>query len=262
MNFQPLVPLSGYTGWLFLERTLEQQQAAFDESAPIKRVTDNFREKISGVETAAQLVNDRDLLSVALGAFGLSEDIDNKYFIQKILEDGTTEDTALANRLADSRYADFSQAFGFGDFGIPLTKSAFVAEDIIERFERQSFEAAVGEQDNQLRLALNMEASINDIVSATTSKNAQWYFLLGNAPLREVVQTALGLPSEIASVDIDQQLDVFQERADSIFGTDDISDFADPELQETITRLFLVRSSSSADTGFSSGSIALTLLRG
>lgn len=262
MNFQPLVPLSGYTGWLFLERTLEQQQAAFDESAPVKRVTDNFREKISGVETAAQLVNDRDLLSVALGAFGLSEDIDNKYFIQKILEDGTTEDTALANRLADSRYADFSQAFGFGDFGIPLTKSEFVAENIIERFERQSFEAAVGEQDNQLRLALNMEASIDDIVSGTTSKNAQWYSLLGNAPLREVVQTALGLPSEIASVDIDQQLDVFQERADSIFGTDDISDFADPELQETITRLFLVRSSSSADTGFSSGSIALTLLRG
>lgn len=262
MNFQPLVPLSGYTGWLFLERTLEQQQAAFDESAPVKRVTDNFREKISGVETAAQLVNDRDLLSVALGAFGLSEDIDNKYFIQKILEDGTTEDTALANRLADSRYADFSQAFGFGDFGIPLTKSEFVAENIIERFERQSFEAAVGEQDNQLRLALNMEASIDDIVSGATSKNAQWYSLLGNAPLREVVQTALGLPSEIASVDIDQQLDVFQERADSIFGTDDISDFADPELQETITRLFLVRSSSSADTGFSSGSIALTLLRG
>ena len=262
MNFQPLVPLSGYSGWLFLERTLEQQQAAFDESAPVKRVTDNFREKISGVETAEQLVNDRDLLSVALGAFGLGEDIDNKYFIQKILEDGTTEETALANRLADSRYADFSQAFGFGDFGIPLSKSPFVAEDIIDRFERQSFEAAVGEQDNQLRLALNMKASIDDVVSGTSSKNARWFSLLGNAPLREVVQTALGLPNEIASIDIDQQLEVFQERADSIFGTDDISDFADPEIQETITRLFLVRSSTSANAGFSSGSIALTLLRG
>lgn len=262
MNFQPLVPLSGYAGWLFLERTLEKQQAAFDESAPVKRVTNNFREKMAGIQTAEELVNDRDLLSVALGAFGLGDDINNKFFIQKILEDGTTDDTALANRLADSRYADFSQAFGFGDFGSPLTTFSSVVEDIIDRFERQSFEEAVGEQDNQLRLVLNLDVAIDDVISGSSSKNAQWFSLLGNAPLREVVQTALGLPNEIASIDIDKQLEIFKERSQSVLGTDEIPDFADPELQETITRLFLVRASALTDIGFSSGSIALTLLRG
>ena len=107
-----------------------------------------------------------------------------------------------------------------------------------------------------------MEASIVDIASSASSKNAQWFSLLGNAPLREVVQTALGLPGEIASIDIDKQLETFQERAQSVFGTDDISDFVDPELRDTITRLFLVRASISTDNGFSSGSVALTLLRG
>ena len=261
MTFQPLVPLSGYTGWLFLNRTLEQQQEAFDRSAPIQRVTENFRDKIAGIETAEQLVNDRDLLTVALGAFGLSNDIENRFFIQRILEDGTIDDSALANRLADSRYADFSRAFGFGDFAIPLSATSVVAEDIIDRFERQSFEAAVGEQNNNLRLALNIESAIDDIASTVTSENAQWFSLLGNAPLREVVQTALGLPSQIASVDIDQQLETFKDRAKSIFGTDNLSNFTDPEIRETLTRLFLVRVSTPSNVGFSSQNIALSLLR-
>jgi hypothetical protein len=260
LNFQPLVPLSGYSGWKFFERTLDQQQSAFDQSQPIKRVTDKFREEIGKVIKAEDLVNDRDLLSVALGAFGLGADIDNKFFIQKILEDGTTDDAALSNRLADSRYADFSRAFGFGDFAQPSTTMDIFTDDIISRFERQSFEAAVGEQDNQLRLALNVEAAIDDVTSAAKSQNAQWFTLLGNAPLREVIQTALGLPSEIASVDLDKQLEIFKDRAESVFGTDIISDFKEPETQENIIRLFLVRSSISNAAGFSSGSIALTLL--
>jgi len=262
MSFQPLVPVGGYTGWRFLERTIEQQQKAFDESPAIKRVTESFRENIAKVQTAEQLVNDRELLSVALGAFGLEEDIDNKFFIQKILEEGTTEDGALANKLSDSRYAEFSKAFGFGDFSTPLTTDALVAEGIIARYGRQSFEAAVGEQDNQLRLALNLEKAIEDTTGGASSNNAQWYSLLGNAPLREVVQTALGLPSEVASIDIDKQLETFKERSQSVFGTDQISDFSSEDLQDKLIRLYLVRSSLSESTGYSSGSIALTLLGG
>jgi hypothetical protein len=262
MSFQPIVPLGGYTGWKFMERTLDQQQSSFDESLPIKRVTDNFREKIAEIGTAEELVNDHDLLSVALGAFGLSEDINNKFFIQKILTDGTLDDDALGNKLADSRYAEFSRAFGFGDFDTPLTTASVVSEDIIDRFERLSFEAAVGEQDNQLRLALNVEKAIEDVTSSVSTQNAQWYSLLGNEPLREVVQTALGLPSEVASIDIDQQLETFKDRSDSVFGTDDLNDFLSDELQEQVIRLYMVRAAANDSVGYSSGSIALTLLGG
>ena len=84
---------------------------------------------------------------------------------------------------------------------------------------------------------------------------------MGNAPLREVVQTALGLPSEIASVDIDQQLKVFQSRAESIFGSDSLSDLTDADSQEKMIRLFLIRSEAAAFSGASGSSIALTLLQ-
>ncbi len=103
------------------------------KSPVIQRDTDYFLENIGKIDTAEDLVNDRRLLSVALGAFGLDEDIDSKYFIRKVLEDGTLDPEALSNKLADKRYLDFSQAFGFGDYGIPpRTKVSDFATEIVD----------------------------------------------------------------------------------------------------------------------------------
>lgn len=261
MSFQPVLPLTGYVGWRFLERTAEAQQTAFAESKPIQRATDYFREKIGNVRTASDLVGDRQLLSVALGAFGLDDDINNRAFIQKILADGTTADDALANRLADNRYADFSRAFGFGDSAVPNTVLSRFAGDIINRFETQQFARAIGEQNNDLRLASNVNSGLGDILEQTTSKNGQWFAVMGNAPLRSVFQTALGLPSSISSIDIDRQREIFQERAMSVFGTDDLSQIATPQEEEKLIRLFLIRSEANAIATTSAGSTALALLQ-
>lgn len=261
MSFQPVVPLSGYVGWRFLERTLEAQQTAFSESQPIARATDYFRENIGDVRTAEELVNDRQLLSVALGAFGLDDDINNTFFIKQILEDGTVDDDALANRLADSRYSDFSRAFGFGDRAVARTALTVFPTEIIDRFEARQFERAVGDQDNDLRLAMNLSTGISDILENSTTTAGQWFSIMGNAPLREVFQTALGLSDSIASIDIDQQLEIFQERASAVLGTDDVSELSDPAQQEKLIRLFLVRSEAEAISFSSGSSAALTLLQ-
>ena len=89
MSYTPAIPLSGYAGWAFLKRTMPTQQASFNAAPQNKRDEDYFREKIGTINTAEQLVNDRRLLRVALGAFGLDKDINNKFFIQKVLQDGT-----------------------------------------------------------------------------------------------------------------------------------------------------------------------------
>ncbi|PUB11785.1 DUF1217 domain-containing protein [Yoonia sediminilitoris] len=260
MSFQPVVPLTGYVGWRFLDRTIENQQKAFDESQPVVRATDYFREKIAGISTAEELVDDRRLLEVALGAFGLDDDINNKFFIKTILEEGTVDDEALANRLTDPRYRDLTAAFGFGENAIPNTILEIFSEEIISRYEDRQFEKAVGEQNNDLRLALNLENGLADILDNGGSNNAFWFSIMGNPPLRSVFQTALGLPQSIATIDVDKQREIFQERSQSIFGTDDLSDFTDPEQQEKLIRLFLIRSEAQSQT-FTGGSTALTLLQ-
>ncbi|MCF7698851.1 DUF1217 domain-containing protein [Loktanella sp. M215] len=261
MSFQPILPFGGYAGWSFLQRTLPKQQDTFNNSAPVKRATDQFREKIAGIRTADDLMADRQVLQVALGAFGLDDDINNTFFIKKILTDGTTSSTALSSRLADKRYAAFSSAFGFGAGDLPRTGQAAFAETITGLYEKKQFERAVGEQDNDLRSALNLSSGLSDIVANNGSNNARWFAIMGNAPVRAVVETALGLPSSIARIDLDQQLDTFKSRAQSVFGTDKVGDLTAPDQQTKMVRLFLIRSEAAAAAQTSAGSIALSLLQ-
>jgi hypothetical protein len=261
MTFQPVLPNSGYGGWLFLERTMEKQQEVFSNSQVIVRDTDYFRENIATATSAEDLVNDRRLLRIALGAYGLDDDINSQFFIRKILEEGTSSDEALANRLADNRYADFSTAFSFGDLGIAATQNAGFAEDIITRFEVRQFEQAVGEQDNDLRLAMSVKEGISDILDSNSTSAGQWYSVLGNPPIRSVFQTALGLPESSSSIDLERQREIFETRAQSVLGSDDLSDYDLPKQQEKLIRMFLIRSEAAKISSYSGSSTALTLLQ-
>jgi hypothetical protein len=262
MSFQPVLPLGGLAGWGFLKRTMERQQAV-QQAAPVqKRDEAYFREKIGKIDSAEQLVSDKRLLRIALTAFGLEADVNSKAFVQKILEGGTLKEGSLANKLADKQYQKFSAAFGFGDFSVPRTKISTFPDEILTQFRARSFEAAVGVQNNTYRLALNAERELPILAARPISDTAKWYSLLGNAPMREVVQTALGLPKSFASIDLDQQVSVLKTRAEAAFGSSAISQFTDPAKMEGLIRRFMFRSEvQELGAGNSPASIALTLLR-
>lgn len=261
MSFQPIVPLSGYVSWKFLQRTMPRQTEAFNESFTIKRDVDAFRDRITSIKSAEDLVNDRQLLRVALGAFGLDDDIDNKFFIKKIIEGRSNDPEALANRLSDNRYRALNDALGLTGVGTPRVHFSHAIEDIINRFEANQFNAAVGETDGNMRMALNLKQGLNDVFKAAKSNNGQWFQMMGTPPLRTVFESALGFPSSFGSLDIDLQLKQFQDRASSTFGTDTLKDFADPELQDKLIRLFMVRQqAANFNAGISSAQTALTLI--
>lgn len=261
MTYSPVLPLSGYAGWALLTRTMTAQTTAFNKSPEIVRDEDYFRAKIGSVTTADQLVSDRRLLKVALGAFGLDSDLNNKAFIKKVLADGTTSSTALANKLADKRYAQFSAAFGF-DQTTPATQSADFATTILTAYKDREFETAVGEQDDDLRLALNAQRELTSLAGKSSTENVKWYTIMGSTPLRTVMQKALGLPTSVSALDLDQQLSIFQTKADAVFGDSTVSQFADSANMDKLVKRFLLRSQ--ADqliSQTSSSSIALTLLQ-
>ena len=262
MSFQPVIPFSGAAGWAFLQRTKEAQQTAFESGAVIQRDVQYFQDKIGSIETAEELVSDRRLLSVALGAYGLSDDINNTYFIWKVLEDGTLDPDALANKLSDKRYFEMANDFGFADFGTPRSQISDFGEKTVEAYKERQFEVAVGNQDQDMRLAMSLERDLGNIIVKSTSDSAKWYSVMGNPPLRQVFETALGLPSSFATIDIDKQLEVFQAKSERYFGDKSVDQFADPERLEELTRLFLARSQVAQGTAaLSSNSIALTLLQ-
>lgn len=261
MTFQPVIPFSGFAGWSFLNKTRDSQQEAFNNSTVFKRETDYFKEKIASVTSAEQLVNDRRLLQVALGAYGLDEDINNKFFLQKILEDGTIDPTALSNRLSDKRYLEFSKAFGFGDFPLPNTTLSDFGDQTVALYQERQFEIAVGQTDETMRLALSVERDLGTILAVNTTDKGLWFNVMGQPPMRRIFETALGLPSSFGAIDLEQQLTGFREKTFARFGDSELRQFTDPAKREELVRLFLVQSQLQTNTAsVSSGSIALSLL--
>lgn len=262
MTFQPIIIGSGLVGWQFLKSTEATQKAVFDSSSGLTRDTEYFESEIANVSTAEDLVSDRRLLRVALGAFGLSEDIDNKAFIEKILADGTTSDDALSNKLTDDRYKSLAKAFSFDSVAGPRTQRTDFAAEIIEKFHTQQFEVSVGEQDDTLRLAMYAERKLPEIAAGTGSADAQWFKVMGTTPLRTVFETALGLPSGFGQLDIDQQLGVFRDKVEQRLGVSEVSEIAeDPDIMNKLVQTYLLQSEAQAYTQTSSGTVALTLLQ-
>lgn len=262
MSFAPVLPAGGYAGWRFLQRTLPAQAEAFGRSPQVIRLADHFRDTIGTVTSAADLVADRQLRRVVLGAFGLDQDIDNRFFIRAILEGGTSDPGALANRLADSRYGQLTRAMGFGEGLPPRTGLSGFADEILARYEARQFERAVGAQDPDMRLALNFAPALGDILRDTAGADARWFQVMGTAPLRAVFETALGFPESFGSLDLDQQLGQFKARARATFGTDDLAALTETEAAETVVRLFLVRAEAAATGRDTTGArTALTLLQ-
>ncbi|MCW3783196.1 DUF1217 domain-containing protein [Defluviimonas salinarum] len=262
MSFTPVIPFGGYTGWKFLAKTRAAQQEAFFTSAPQQREEAYFRERIGSIGSAEALVADRRLLSVALGAFGLGDDINNRYFVRKVLEDGTLDPDALANKLADKRYLELSKAFGFGDYAVPRTRLSDFADRILEGYRMRRFEAVIGEQNPQMRFALNAERELGAIATRSISDDAKWFNVLGSPPLREVFQVAFGLPSAFVSIDLDRQVSVLKDRARRFLGSSGVVQFADPAKVENLVRLYLLRSETRGfGAGYSASTAALTLLQ-
>ena len=261
MTFDPVLPLGGLPGWVLLNRTLERQTDLFNASPEIVRDTDYFEQNIGAVQTADDLVSDRRLLRVALGAFGLQEDIDSRAFIRKVLEEGTERDEAFANRLTDDRYKKLADAFGFADRTVPRTQDPGFGATITTQFRRQAFESAVGDQDEGLRLALNAQRGFDEIAADDASENTRWLRILGDPPLRRVFEVALGLPESFAQLDLDRQLSEIRSRADRQLDLASLSDLSDKTLQEAVVRRFLIRDQLSEITAQSSQAIALTLLQ-
>lgn len=266
MSYIPPLSSGSYTGWLALQRQMPVQRAVFEKQPLQQRQAEYFRENIGSIQTAEDLVKDRQLLSVALGAFGLGDDINNKFYIRKILEGGTMKEGALALRLSDPRYREMSGAFGFGDFDTPSTVLSDFAEKIIAAWQERSFETAVGQVNENLRLGLNVQRELTKLAEHEgSSDRTKWYSILGQPPLRKVFEVVFNLPLAFGVLNVDRQVELMAEKAQAFFGNGSPAQFADPKKMDQLVRRFLLQSDIASATGAPNaavrGSAALSLLQ-
>ncbi|MGF1554259.1 MAG: DUF1217 domain-containing protein [Paracoccaceae bacterium] len=257
----PTVGPGGIAGLALLDRTYARQLDAFSRSAEVERAVAYFEEKAPTIASAADLVADRRLLGIALGAFGLDDEIDKRALLRRVLEEGAASREALAVRMVDPAYRKLADAFGFDRAG--RMHDAEARAGIVDRYRVRRFERAIGNEDVTLRLALNFRREIAELAAAPGTERSGWFSVVGSEPLRRVLFGALGLPQSFAALDLDDQARRLSERAEAVFGARSPRIFADPAVRETAVRRFLANAA--LDGGISPtspGAAALTLLGG
>lgn len=262
MTYQVFTGTGGLAGWALLNRTADRQRDLVAADGAVTTATANFRAKIGSVTTADELLSDYRLLNVALRAFGLEGDIGNRAFIRKVLESDLSEKGSLANRLSNKSYQRLAEAFGFSPGQQLQTKKAGFANKITAQYVEREFEARVGAQDQNLRLALNARRELAAISGRASSNDTKWYEVLGSKPLRTVFEGAFGFGSAYGKLPIDRQLQEFSNAAQKMFGSSDMSQFTNPDTVEKLVRNSLARSAIQVDTATNRYSTALTLLSG
>jgi hypothetical protein len=258
MTFQPTLPIGGLAGWSLLMRTKARQESAFAASAPQVTEISRFESRFPKLETVKDLVQDRSSLRVVLGAFGLQDDLQNRAFIQRVIEGGTDGRSALANRLADKRYAALATAMAHLAPGGRGKAPPDLMNRLIADYRDRSFEIAVGAQNQSFRLAMTAERDLPALLDTFQTDQARWFGVLGNPPLRKVMETALGLPREFGALPVDQQVPRLQAATQARFNVTTVEDLAKPEIIARVVQRFLIMSDlQAATTRFSP---ALTLL--
>ncbi len=259
--YNPVIPTSGFAGWNFLQATYDRQLQSHSDSVTVANDRNYMLEKLSSPITQEDFLDDRRLLGAVMAAFDLGGEEWKRGFIDKALTEAADPESSFLARLNNPQYTAFAEMFrpSGGIIALSEEKLAELSQD----YNRETFETAVGDVDNSMRLALNFQSGISELVGENSSEKAILYRMLGSVPVRTVLETATGLPTDIRSLSLDKQADMLQDRLSSQFGISDLNQLKDPEMiDKVLTRFQAIESINQGVTATTPGSTALTLLQG
>ena len=185
------------TTYLSIENNLARYQKLEAQKPAVKTATAYYNANIGKVSTIAQFVGNYRLLSYALQAYGLGDQIHNKALITKVLTQGTTSSSALANTLPNPAWKKFAQAFNFSATGASAPNSSASVATTNTAYVEQQLESDQGQNDPGVQLALYFKR-----VAPTVTNS---YGILADENLLETVQTIFGLPATASASQIDKE---------------------------------------------------------
>ena len=262
MVFRPVIPLSGVAGYNFLQSTYDQQLEAFSGSTQIQNDRTYIEERLSSPIAVEDLLSDRRLLRISLTAFGLAGEETKGGLVRRVLESVSDPDDSLLQRLNNPDYVRFAEAFEpDADGNISIPPEALLK--ITLQFETELFETAVGDVDADQRLSLNYQSDIETLVGEGSSDTAILFRLLGNVPVRRLLEGALNLPEAFRTLPIERQSEELREQLQSKFGISDLNELTSAEnIDRVVTRFHAIRSATQGPNALTPGAVALTLLTG
>ena len=209
--------------YLSIENNLARYQKQEAQQTSVKTATAYYQANIGNVKSADDLIGNYRLLSYALQAFGLGDQINNKALIKKVLQEGTSSASALANTLPNVNWKKFAQAFNFSATGAAAPTSSTSVAATVSDYDEQQLEADQGQTDPGVQLALYFTRVAPSVTGG--------YSVLADTNLLQVVQTIFNLPATANSAQIDKE-------ATAISKLVPVADLQDPAKVEKLAERF------------------------
>jgi len=189
----------------------------------VKTASAYYAANIGKVASIADFVGNYRLLSYALEAHGLGDQINATALVTKVLEGGVSSSASLANTLSDPRWKAFAKAYDFVGKGAASIAASDAVTTTTGDYVESQLEANQGASDVGVQLALYFQRVAPTITST--------YGLLGDSNLLQVVQTIFSLPPETGSSNVDNE-------ASAIGKLVPLADLQDPDKLRMLTERF------------------------
>ena len=241
--------LGSSTALKLIDATREKQLTLMSNDPVNKRAEQAFRERIGSITSPKELIADYEVYSFVMRAFDLEEQIFGKGLIRKMLESDPVAPDSLMNRLSDSRFRELHLALGFTTEAGPqvpdLSNSKF-QDALVAKFYNRQY---IDENDSQNE-TVGTILQFRDKFSGINN----WFQVLSDEKLTNFFQVSLGLPQQMASLDIDKQKKLLTEKFD-------LKKLADPDERQRLITKFAAISDVLNPQAFQSNNTALNLLQ-
>lgn len=216
---------------LALYKQVESQGTAaldrFRKDPMVRREVDAFRERISKLDSVEGLFKDFKLMSFVLTASNLGEEAQYPGRAKRILGERADDANALMNRLTDKRWKSAAEALKLGETGVATIKSKEAVDQLAESYVKIKYEEKLGQQNMAVPYA---RAFLDKI-----GKVENYYDILGDRVLRDVVTTTLGIPKELAFQEVESQAAALQSRVR-------LEDLKDPKFAQKFAQRYMIMS--------------------
>ncbi|HZS81984.1 MAG TPA: DUF1217 domain-containing protein [Stellaceae bacterium] len=239
--------------------------AAFQSSTGNSQAVSYYEGNIGGVTGVSDLVNNTQLLTVALGAFGIGPNDIPTSTISRVLTETPAQQASDPLVTANHNFAKFVQAFGSlnTDHGAAIHQASSISS-ITASFTTNQFQQSVAAQAEEIaanpvlaspgttpvtaasavaaitaayqanQFRNSIAAQVQAVLSNPANGKLSTIQLLGNRTLSAVTLGALGLPPQTGALDPSQQIQILTNAGF------DPKKLLDPKFLNTFIQQFLV----------------------
>lgn len=178
--------VSTFLSYDLINRDMKASLTRVANQGMVERQTNYYKENIGKVTSVDEFLDDYQLYSYAMDAFGLSEMTYAKAFMRKVLESDLNDENSFANKLTDERYRDFAAAFNFSTSTASLQTEAQL--DAMIGLYKQTIDdkdASLAEETRYFKSMMETVTNVDQV--------------LGNSRLRAYVFQVFGIDEKTFS---------------------------------------------------------------